>query len=58
MILGQKSRIMRLIASEDFFFREHHYVGTKFGFCERISDNFCPIRKVIENNDLRKCHKI
>ena len=43
---------MRLISSEDLFFREHHDFRTKFGFCPRISDN------LLENQDSGKCHKI
>ena len=45
-------RKMRLISSEDLFFREHHDFRTKFGLCPRISDN------LLENQDLGKCHKI
>ena len=47
-ILGQKLKNLRLIPSEDLF----------FGLHPRISDNFLPIRKVLENHDSGKCHKI
>ena len=51
---------MGLIRSEDlfFFFREHLDFRTKFGLRPRNSDIFLPIRKVLENHDLGKCHKI
>ena len=49
---------MRLIPSEDFFYREHYDFRTKFGLRPRISDNFCPVHKVLKNHDLGKRHKI
>ena len=40
MILGRKLTKLRLISSEDFFFREHHNFETKIDLRPRISDNF------------------
>ena len=46
---------MRLNPSEDlFFFRDYHEFRTKFLLCPRISENFFPIHKVLENHDLGK----
>ena len=32
--MGQKQQILKPILSEDLFFKEHHYFGTKIGKSE------------------------
>ena len=55
LIVGQKLRNIRLIPCEDLFFMIWDEIWSS---SENFRQLFCPIRKILKNDDLNKCHKI